>query len=163
MKKLAKIMLVLLLVLPFAGCKGKDKSNKELENYTPFTFEDITIYVPKTETMEETTMSDFDYAVGNDNMVICLKHVSMADITASGQTLEELEKVVFEGQEVTTYGKCKTFEYTREVEGTNYYYTYSLFTTAKNVWDIHIISFLEDKEKNRPVMLDIISKIDEKK
>ena len=62
MKKIVTLLSVLLLVFAFSGC-----SSKEAKNYDTFTYENMTIKVPKDLNMEEADYEEFAYTLEGAN------------------------------------------------------------------------------------------------
>ena len=158
MKKLFKLLLVVLLAFSFVGCKGKEKEVDPYADYDKFTIEDLTFYVPKSQNAKKMDVDGYEYAVGNDDLVVFVQHVAIEDAKAQGYDIEAVKKSVFEGYTVEKVGNWETIKYDNTVDGVEYHYTYSWLQSDTNIWDFNIICFKEDEAKFAPIMDDIITK-----
>ena len=160
MKKIITLLLVMLMAFSFVGCKGKDTPEVDpLADYDSFTIEDITFYVPKSVKAVKTSVDGYEYAVGNDNFLVFIEHLAIADAKAQNLNLDDIKASVFEGETIQKINNLETIFYDNKVGDTDYHYSYTWVQTDKNVFDFNCICFKDEEATYQPMMEDIISKI----
>ena len=152
MKKLLAVMAALLLLLTAAGCSSNATET--------FTFENMTITVPKSYKMKEAEYDGFDYTLEGDKLVIFFSRVPVADIEAYGFDEEAVANIAYEGMDVKekdgmTYG---TYTYNNGEE--TFYYTYGLFKDATYYWDVNLACDEKDQTQLADPMVTILSSVE---
>ncbi len=155
MKKIIMLMLAVMLAFSFTGCKGKD----DLSKYDKFTYEDLTFYLPKDLNAKKTDVDGYEYAVGNDDFLVFINHLALADAKANNIDIDQLKATVFEGETPFKVGNWDTIKYDKTVGSTDYHYTYSWVQTNTNIFDFNCICFKNEESKYDKIMEDIITKI----
>ncbi|MBQ1288641.1 MAG: hypothetical protein IIY23_00600 [Erysipelotrichaceae bacterium] len=151
MKKLFAVLAALLLVLTAAGC-----SQNATEN---FTFENMTITVPKSYKMKEVDYEGFDYTLEGEKLVIFFGRIPVADIEAYGLDEETVANMAYQGMDVKEKDGMTYGTYTYENGTDKFFYTYGLFKDDTYYWDVNVACDQADQEKLADQMITILQSV----
>ena len=153
MKKLFAVLAALLLVLTAAGCSQKEKTKT-------FTFENLSITVPESYKMEETSYDGFVYCLEGEKLVIFVNRTAIADIQSYGITEDQVSEIAYQGMEIKekdgmSYG---VYDYTSGSD--KFYYTYGLFKDDTYYWDVNVACQDADKATLADPMVTILQNVE---
>ncbi len=127
--------------------------------YTVYETELMKVYFPEELDTYASRDQDYELIVDGERVVMFIQSIAIDELTDEDFDLEDIRDAIYEGNDVVENG-VRYMTYTSEVDGTEYFFVYSLLNDAVNFYDVTLVCFGDAKDVYKDVMLDIISRIE---
>ena len=168
MKRIITLLLAMLMVMALAGCSGGSNTPVEpkdpYENYNKYEFDDIVVYVPKDVTVAESTLDNYKYCLDSDHLAIFGTNMEGSTIKELGFDLTDMEAILKAGMPDYEFTKTDYGYYTLyDNESAGFSYAYVALAANGKFYEMNIACKLDEKDTYGQTLIDIATKIQEKK
>ncbi len=134
-----KWIAAVLAVFMLAGCSN-DSSGSKIEDYNEYTYENLTLLIPKELNMEEAELDEYDWVLDGDKLAVFTNRFMKSDLKEQGfENAEQVFQEVFPDQEYEISNGYRYFLYTNTGDdGMEYRYLYALLEDNVYYWDFNL-------------------------
>ncbi len=159
MKKILIVLCSVMILLSMAACGGnKSATLKEYSNG------EIVLQLPS-DCEESFGDGDFEYTLGNDNMVVYVSSITREELKGYGWDeidLEMFTEQVIGGEEVLlrkSLDNCEIFSYTAQVDDEEFYYLIADYENNDKFYIVNFVCYSSDRNKYENTFLDYAGKV----